>query len=86
MYCYLIQMLKPTGFNCPTYKALRKKAADAVEAVLMPKYADLVEFLRPIVQKNLDKPQKLRLRNITKLVDIQREVGCFASKGHELYE
>ncbi|KAI1711468.1 histidine phosphatase superfamily (branch 2) domain-containing protein [Ditylenchus destructor] len=67
-------MLKPTGFNCPTYKALRKKAADDVEAELMPKYADLVEFLRPIVQKNLDKPQKLRLRNITKLVDIQREM------------
>ncbi|KAI1714975.1 histidine phosphatase superfamily (branch 2) domain-containing protein [Ditylenchus destructor] len=67
-------MLKPTGFKCPAYKTIKIKAADALEAELMPKYAEFVEFLKPIVQPNLESPPKIRLRDITKLIDIEREI------------
>ncbi|KAI1699541.1 histidine phosphatase superfamily (branch 2) domain-containing protein [Ditylenchus destructor] len=67
-------MLRPTGFLCPAYENIKDKVITAVEIDLLTKYADLVEFLRPIIYPGMENPPKLRLRDITRLVDIQREI------------
>uniref|UniRef100_A0A915CKY2 Acid phosphatase n=1 Tax=Ditylenchus dipsaci TaxID=166011 RepID=A0A915CKY2_9BILA len=64
-------LLKPTSFRCPAYKRLKTKAAEGVEAELSSKYIEFFEYLKPIVQA---KGPKVRLREVTKLIDIEREI------------
>jgi hypothetical protein len=72
------QLLRPSSFACPHYQKLKKAVKEELEDELMPKYKELAESLRPVL--NMPEEQPVKLRSITELKSIQME----ASKGGHL--